>query len=107
MEYLTLHNAFLQVQIPEIPGSLRGDAPQRARGWPLASAERAENTSHGGMERGRECIVMHGSFPLVCALGNACYYDLSSQLWSRGLSIDGFLAPLVIKGDEEPCAELA
>ncbi len=44
--------------------------------------------------------------PSLWESGNA-YYDLGSQLWSRDLSIHDFLAPVVIKGDEEPCTELA
>jgi hypothetical protein len=48
---------------------------------------------------------MHGSLPLVSASGDS-YYDFSSQLWGRGLSIDDFLTPLVIKGHQQARPQL-
>lgn len=42
---------------------------------------------------------MHGFLPLVSA--SDPYHEFGSQLWSQGLSIDDFLAPLVIKGDQQ------
>src|SRR5258708_9173894 len=69
IEYLTLWKAFLQALIPSNPRESEGLCSSAgSRGWPLASAERADSPSAEGwrefQREVRERIAMHGSLPL-------------------------------------------
>src|SRR5271157_1666674 len=69
IEYLTLWKTFLQALLPSNPRESEGLCSSAgSRGWPLASAERADSPSAEGwrefQREVRERIAMHGSLPL-------------------------------------------
>jgi hypothetical protein len=66
MRYLTLQNRLIASNRPEIPGSLRGSAPQRGPGagpWPQRSVQTALARRVGESFREREGTHRNAWFP--------------------------------------------
>src|SRR6266478_1552103 len=109
MRYLTLQSHLIASTRPEIPGSLRGSAPKPGPGagpWPQRSVQTAQ-AAEGGREFQREggnasqCMVPSLSLRIRRPLQRP---RLAMQ--EPGLSIQDFLAPVVIKGDQETSSSL-